>query len=171
MAAATRLTVLPVLMLVAVCAAPAAAQEANPSIADALRTVNPGAPLYIKVNREDIGGRYLDASADTLTLIVNGVKQEYRRPDLTRIQRERKATQRGMWIGALAGAVTTSLITYAVREHNCADTRGTIHACDDEWSVPRIIVVAGSTGAMMGLGAGAAIGSAFHVRETVFTGP
>ncbi len=111
-------------------------------------------------------GAPVDFSPSALGRSVDAQRQDVD-PGVTRGERGRRS-RKGALIGLLVGAVALPTI-YGIRtEMVCGPYRGTIHACDDEWSLGTTIVVCGSVGAVVGAAVGAAIGARLTHRDPVF---
>jgi hypothetical protein len=127
-----------------------------------------GDKVYVAAGDTSVKGSILEISPSSLSLLVNGQRREFSGSELTRIQREKRSTRRGALIGLLAGGVGVPAVVYTIVERNCAASRGTIHACDDEWGADMIAIFFGGIGGGIGAGAGAGVGALFKHRETVF---
>jgi hypothetical protein len=151
------------------CSIPSVAQaQTGVSLSEVSGRLKNGDKVYVTAGGTAVKGSLVEISPSSLSLLVDGQRRDFSASDLTRIQREKRSTRRGALIGLAAGGLGVPAMIYAMVEHNCAATRGTIHACDDELGVDTIALIFGGIGAGIGAGAGAGVGSLFTHRETVF---
>jgi hypothetical protein len=151
------------------CWIPAVAQaQTAASLSEASGRLKTGDKVYVAAGGPAVKGSLVAISPSSLSLLIDGQRRDFSASDLTRIQREKRSTGRGALIGLLAGGLGVPTIVYTIMEHNCAATRGTIHACDDELGPDTVFLIFGGIGGGIGAGAGAGVGSLFKHRETVF---
>jgi hypothetical protein len=152
------------------CGIPAVAQaQTTAPFADVSSRVRAGDTVYVTADGPSpVKGRFVEASASALAILVNGTRQDFRAVDVRRVQRQKRATKWGALIGMAAGGLGLAAEMIAVEERTCGADRGGPHACDDEWGHNTIALVFGGIGAGLGAGIGAGVGSAFKIRETVF---
>lgn len=144
------------------------AQPVTASAADLSTRLKPGETVYVTESTQPVKGKLIDASISSLVLSIDGRRQDFNLANVTRVERQRRATKKGALIGLVAAWTTVATTVYVLNERNCGPVNGTIRSCDDEFPLPTILFVMGGVGGAMGAAAGAGIGALITRRETVF---
>ena len=133
------------------------AQTVAQSLTELSSGLKSGDTVYVSEAGARVEGKFIELSASSLALSINGRRREFSAAAATRVDRERHATKKGALIGLVAGAgaFESSLI-------QCSD-----HGCDDRL-VGLLAVILGGLGGGIGAATGAVIGANIKHRETTF---
>jgi hypothetical protein len=141
-----------VLLLAAFARVAPAQTTVDPRLTAAVTALRPASSIRIASSGTYVGGRFVNATSESLVLDTTGGNQSVRLIGVDTLWTHQRATGRGAVIGAVVGGVTLALLGGVVAGGLCDSPGG----CHDDYTpvLAAGFVLGASSGAVMGAGIG-----------------